>query len=104
MNKCIKNKVWFILLTALVLNFSVNAQNNSDVTEVLDKQYYYKSITVNDSTYLMEFEIVDGDTIPSVLLSPVSVVASKERTYIEEYRYQNLKKKVLKVYRTKRNI
>lgn len=98
MNKSIKNKFWLVLLTAFVLNGTLIAQNNKDVTEVLNKKYHYKSVTVNDSTYLMEYEIIDGDTIPSVLLSPVSVVASKERTYIEEYRYQKLKKKVLKVY------
>lgn len=44
-------------------------------------------------------EIIDGDTLPLVLLQPVAVIASREkRDYVAEYKFRRLKRHVTKVY------
>jgi len=44
-------------------------------------------------------EVIDGDTLPLVLLQPVAVIASREkRDYVAEYKFRRLKRYVTKVY------
>jgi len=48
---------------------------------------------------IYQTEIIDGDTLPLVLLQPVAVIESREkRDYIAEYKFRRLKRHVTKVY------
>lgn len=83
-------KLKHYILTAMFLgSFTLlNAQNIT--TEELGK--------LDSLDNIFQTEVINGDTLPLVLLQPVAVVASKKRDYIAEYKYRRLKKYVMKVY------
>lgn len=69
--------------------FSLNAQtiNEDELQNVEDLDDVYQT------------EIIDGDTLPLVMLQPVAVIASREkRDYVAEYKFRRLKRHVTKVY------
>ncbi len=75
--------VW-VLLSVSVLKAQILTTDELSETDSLDQIY--------------QMEVINGDTLPLVLLQPVAVVASKKRDYVAEYKYRRLKKYVMKVY------
>jgi len=53
---------------------------------------------VGEDEKVLQTEVVDGDTLPLVLLEPVAVVATKKRDHVAEYKFRRLKRNVTKVY------
>lgn len=47
---------------------------------------------------IYQTEVINGDTLPLVLLQPVAIVSTKKRDYVSEYKFRRLKKHVMKVY------
>jgi len=76
------------LLTLLVSVGFLYAQNIT--TEEL--------IEADSLDNIYQTEVIEGDTLPLVLLQPVAVVGTKKRDYVAEYKYRRLKKHVMKVY------
>jgi len=80
--------LFLILLTGLSV-LTINAQTiNEDELQNLNNL---------DDVY--QTEIINGDTLPLVLMQPVAVIASREkRDYVAEYKFRRLKRHVTKVY------
>jgi len=89
-----KNKIVLALLIAVTVLTGlcpVTAQGQS-----INENEIQNAIDSNKN--VLQTEVIDGDTLPLVLLAPVAVVANQKRDYVAEYKYKRLKKHVIKVY------
>jgi len=79
------------VFTLLVVLFSVSVLN----AQILTTEELSETDSLDN---IYQTEVINGDTLPLVLLQPVAVVATKKRDYIAEYKFRRLKKHVMKVY------
>lgn len=79
------------LLTLLAVLFSFSLLH----AQVLSTEELMEADSLDN---IYQTEVINGDTLPLVLLQPVAVVASKKRDYVAEYKFRRLKKHVMKVY------
>lgn len=76
----------------MLIGFSVVVLNAQTINE--DELQNLENF---DNIY--QTEIINGDTMPLVLLQPVAVIASRDkRDYVAEYKFRRLKRYVTKVY------
>lgn len=76
----------------VIIGFSIVSLNAQTITE--DELQ-----NVEDLDDVYQTEVIDGDTLPLVLLQPVAVIASRDkRDYVAEYKFRRLKRYVTKVY------
>lgn len=82
----------FLLIFTVMLGLNpINANAQS-----IDENELNDAIENNEN--VLQTEVIDGDTLPLVLLAPVAVVATKKRDYVSEYKFKRLTKHVTKVY------
>jgi len=89
-----RNKIYTAILIAMafIVGFNPADLNGQGVDENDLKD------AIENNENVLQTEVIDGDTLPLVLLAPVAVVASKKRDYVAEYKFKRLKKHVTKVY------
>ena len=105
-NKVIK----LLIISTLVLLFGTFSSNKANAQKIVNVKKDsiviqrdslliedYTAFSAADSLFFLNYTVIDGDTLPLVLLESVAIV-EKKRDYIEEYKFQRLKRNVQKVY------